>query len=647
MQKVAAKDLYVIKTLSRPVAAGQQVYFNENWIEEASGEYRSRIVRFNRQTQQTTQFGTQGTHDSQPALAPDQQTLAFVAPDAAGIKQVYLQPATGGAATAATASTAGVQRFFWAGDGQSIFYQEARVPVAPKLPQPQRYTRVDYRSNAEGAFPLGEETVVLRQALAGGAPIELLKQNERFTLDAVAPHAPLLALHTLAHPDDPTNYAKTNFLLNANTGERTEITTGLSRGDLRALSFSPDGQRLLLVGQPTTAPDDMRVNLFSYDLSSGQFQLAQDDADIAIGSPLSSDVQQNVSGQVAAFLPDGDYVASALVAGTIGLYKGAALTPLFSGKYHVTDFALTGDGRGVYVTLSTTTQASRLFYLDFASGQQTELYNPNAEYEATHLISEPKAFSFERDGFTIHGWYYAPTGIPAGQKHPALLNIHGGPYASYGETFHHELQYQAAQGYGVVISNPRGSTGYGNAFETAVIGDYGKGDYEDILGALDYVLAREPQIDQQRLYCTGGSYGGFMSNWIAGHTQRFTAIATCRSICNWTSIFGASDIGFTFVPLQLQNQFRGDVADQETLWRFSPLAYVDKVQTPILILHGENDYRTPIDQAEQWFTSLKLHGVETEFLRFPLSNHSLSRIGLPHLRIARLTAVTDWFDQHQ
>jgi dipeptidyl aminopeptidase/acylaminoacyl peptidase len=167
------------------------------------------------------------------------------------------------------------------------------------------------------------------------------------------------------------------------------------------------------------------------------------------------------------------------------------------------------------------------------------------------------------------------------------------------------------------------------------------------MGAVDDVLARKPQIDRQRLYCTGGSYGGFMSNWIAGHTQRFTAIATCRSICNWTSIFGASDIGFTFVPLQLQRRFSGDVADQETLWRFSPLAYVDRVQTPILILHSENDYRTPIDQAEQWFTSLKLHGVETEFLRFPLSNHGLSRSGLPYLRIARLQAVMDWFDQHQ
>ncbi len=646
MQKVAATDIYTIKTLSRPVAAGTQVFFNENWIDEPSGEYRSRILRLDRETQRLTQFGTNGTHDNQPALAPAGTTLAFIAPDAAGLKQVYLQPVSGGAATAVTQSAAGVQRFFWAGDSQSLFYQEARVPATPARPQPQRYTRVDYRSNAEGAFPLGEETVLLQQNIVGGTPVELLKQNERFTLDAVAPNAPLLALHTLAHPTDPTNYAQTNFLLNVETGVRTDIQTGLTRGALRALRFSPDGQRLLLAGQPTTAPNDMRVNLFSYNLADGHCQLAQDNDDIAIGSPLSSDVQQNLSDKVAAFLPDGDYVVSALVDGTVGLYRGAALTPLFSGKYHVTDFAVTAAGRGAYITLSTTTQASRLVYLDFASGQQSELYNPNAEYEATHLISQPRAFSFERAGFTVHAWYYAPTGVAAEQKHPALLNIHGGPYAAYGETFHHELQYQAAQGYGVLIVNPRGSTGYGNAFETAVIGDYGQGDYADLLTGLDELLAREPQIDQQRLYCTGGSYGGFMSNWIAGHTQRFAAIATCRSICNWTSIFGASDIGFTFVPLQLQNRFSGDVADQKTLWRFSPLAYVDQVRTPILILHGENDYRTPIDQAEQWFTSLKLQGVETEFLRFPLSNHSLSRIGLPYLRIARLEAVTDWFDRH-
>jgi dipeptidyl aminopeptidase/acylaminoacyl peptidase len=647
MQKVAATDIYKIKTLSRPVAAGAQVFFNENWIDEASGEYRSRILLFNRDTRQRTLFGTGGGHDQQLALAPDQQTLAFVAPDAAGVKQVYMQPLTGGAATVASKSKAGVQRFFWAGDGQSFFYQEARVPAKPQRPQPQRYTRVDYRSNEEGAFPLGEETVLLRQRLAGGKPEVLLKQAERFTLDAVAPHAAILALHTLAHPEDPSNDAQRNWLLDADSGVQTELQTGLERGSLHAISFSPDGQHLLLGGQPTTAPDDMRVNLFSYDLATGHCQLAQDNADIAIGESLSSDVQQNLSGRAAAFLPDGNYVVSALIAGTVGLYQGAELRPIFSGKYHVTDFALSADGRGAYITLSTTTQASRLFYLDLATGQQNELYNPNAEYEATHLISQPEAFSFERAGFTIHGWYYAPTETATAQKHPALLNIHGGPYAAYGETFHHELQYQTAQGYGVIVVNPRGSTSYGNAFETAVIGDYGQGDYADLLGAVDDVLARKPQIDRQRLYCTGGSYGGFMSNWIAGHTQRFTAIATCRSICNWTSIFGASDIGFTFVPLQLQRRFSGDVADQETLWRFSPLAYVDRVQTPILILHSENDYRTPIDQAEQWFTSLKLHGVETEFLRFPLSNHGLSRSGLPYLRIARLQAVMDWFDQHQ
>nr|WP_263849036.1 S9 family peptidase [Lacticaseibacillus nasuensis] len=228
-----------------------------------------------------------------------------------------------------------------------------------------------------------------------------------------------------------------------------------------------------------------------------------------------------------------------------------------------------------------------------------------------------------------------------------MLYIHGGPQAGYGYTFFHEMQVLASAGYGVINVNPRGGLGYGQDFTAAVIGHYGEGDYEDLMMSVDEAMKLDKTIDAKRLYVTGGSYGGFMTNWVVGHTDRFKAAATARSIANWISFYGTSDIGYYFTPWEITGEWTGDVNDIETLWRYSPLAYADHVKTPTLVLHGEQDQRCPIGQGEEFYTALKLRGVDTKFIRFPQSNHELSRSGLPNLRIVRMQAIMDWFDAHQ
>jgi len=194
----------------------------------------------------------------------------------------------------------------------------------------------------------------------------------------------------------------------------------------------------------------------------------------------------------------------------------------------------------------------------------------------------------------------------------------------------------------VIAINPRGGNSYGQDFETAVIGHYGEGDFDDLMLGVDAALKLDPTIDDRQLCVTGGSYGGFMTNWIETHSTRFAAAVTQRSIANWISFYGTSDIGYYFTPWELQ----AGMQDIQTLWRFSPLAYVDQASTPILILHGEEDLRCPTTQGKEFFVGLKEAGVETQLVLFPQANHDLSRSGLPNLRIDRLKRINQWFQDH-
>lgn len=213
----------------------------------------------------------------------------------------------------------------------------------------------------------------------------------------------------------------------------------------------------------------------------------------------------------------------------------------------------------------------------------------------------------------------------------------------YGNSFMHEFQLLAAKGYAVLYTNPRGSQGYGQAFVNGCRGDYGGGDYEDLMAGVDAALKTYGFIDEERLLVTGGSYGGFMTNWIVGKTDRFKAAVTQRSISNWQSFYGVSDIGYFFTKWEVGSDLD---ENPDKLWHHSPLNYVDQIETPLLILHSENDLRCPIEQGEQLYVALKHRQKKTMFVRFPDSDHNLSRSGHPELRVERLKHIAGWFDTH-
>lgn len=245
-------------------------------------------------------------------------------------------------------------------------------------------------------------------------------------------------------------------------------------------------------------------------------------------------------------------------------------------------------------------------------------------------------------GEEIDGWILRPKDYDEKKIYPAILDIHGGPETVYGEVFYHEMQYWANEGYFVFFCNPRGSDGKGNSFAD-IRGKYGTEDYENLMDFTDAVLEKYPQIDREKVAVTGGSYGGFMTNWIVGHTDRFACAATQRSISNWISFYGISDIGTFFGT----DQTAADIYENhEAMWQASPLKYADKVKTPVLFIHSDADYRCPISEGLQFYTALADRGVPVRMCWFKGENHELSRSGKPLHRVRRLEEITAWIKKY-
>lgn len=277
------------------------------------------------------------------------------------------------------------------------------------------------------------------------------------------------------------------------------------------------------------------------------------------------------------------------------------------------------------------------------AGQKVQLTGFNDWVGEEKKLSTPERLTFKnKDGIEIEGWLMRPVDFDEKEKYPGILNIHGGPKTVYGDVFFHEMQYWANEGYAVFFCNPRGSDGRGNEFAD-IRGKYGTVDYEDLMEFTDVILEKYDFIDKDRLGVTGGSYGGFMTNWIIGHTDRFKAAASQRSISNWISKFGTTDIGYYFVEDQ---QAATPWSDVDKLWFHSPMKYADQATTPTLFIHSEEDYRCWTPEAIQMFTALKYHGVEARLCLFRGENHELSRSGKPKHRIRRLEEITDWFDKY-
>ena len=277
-------------------------------------------------------------------------------------------------------------------------------------------------------------------------------------------------------------------------------------------------------------------------------------------------------------------------------------------------------------------------------GTVKKLTDFHGEYLRTHVVSPCEHFVFRnRVGMEMDGFVLKPVDFEQGKKYPAVLSIHGGPCAHYGENISHEMQMLCAQGYFVIFCNPRGSTGRGHDFSDITGEKYSRVDYEDILDFVDRATDSIREIDRDRMGVLGGSYGGSMVNWIIAHTDRFRAAVACRSVGNMLTGALTSDVGYFHTLATLRTT---PWTDPESMWQHSPVAYADKIHTPLLMIHSDEDFRCEISGAIQLLTALLMHGVPTRMLMIHGENHDLSRMGRPSHRLRRLNAIKEWFNTY-
>ena len=314
--------------------------------------------------------------------------------------------------------------------------------------------------------------------------------------------------------------------------------------------------------------------------------------------------------------------------------------PVFTGAGSVDGFDVDG-GRFLIIGLFDMLP-QELYEYDPAVGRLVRVSHFHDDALDGRYVARPEPLTVHSRGYEIEGWVLRPRDFDPAKKYPAVLDVHGGPKTVYGPVFYHEMQVWASLGYFVFFCNPKGSDGGTNVFMD-IRGHYGDTDYANLMDFTDAVLAAWPQIDAKRVCETGGSYGGFMTNWIIGHTDRFVCAASQRSISNWLSFYGISDIGFYFA----EDQCGGNIYDNaEKLWSLSPLRYARNVRTPTLFIHSDEDYRCPLEQGLQMYAALVDRGVEARLCLFHGENHELSRSGKPTHRLRRLKEITDWFEQH-
>lgn len=322
----------------------------------------------------------------------------------------------------------------------------------------------------------------------------------------------------------------------------------------------------------------------------------------------------------------------------------AKVTPVINMDKSVRQLTVSNDGQFLVFTLESSTELPELYRFELDSNTLTQLTTFNESLLANKTLSPAQEIWFTNEkGMKVQGFIHKPIHFDKRKSYPIVLNIKGGPGGMWGHQWFHENQMYAAKGYAVAYVNYRGSSGYGIAHSKAVRKDYGGADYRDNIQFFDKVLADTPWIDKTRLYITGGSHGGFLTNWITTKTDRFKAAVTQRSVSSWVSEAGTQE----YTPHQMTKEFGGNLwTNFDAYWDRSPLKFANKVSTPTLIIHSDADMITPIGQGQEWFYALKANNVPVEMVIFKGESHSLSRSGKPTNLVERLERIIDWFERY-
>jgi dipeptidyl aminopeptidase/acylaminoacyl peptidase len=666
---IAATDLMKFTWIADPQISpdGSAVAFVQVTVNEKENKYESSLYTVPVKGG-TTQRITGGTRDTGPRWSPDGNWIAFVRPNDKDTPQIHLLPVHGGEARPLTDLPKGAANAVWSPDGRTIAFTSTTTADDLKKPDPSAkperksdvkvVTRAVYRANGNPTYVDADRHAHIWTSavpVKGEKPEPKAITTGDFDERAPqwSPDGRWIYFTSDRVPDSYYNAPDADlYRVPAGGGSAMKIVS--IDGPIGSFSLAPDGRRVAFVGTLNGQPirSYSQPDLWLADAAEGSTPknlTASYDFDVSGGIGGDQSAPRGDQPRPIVWAPDGaSLIAVTAERGSSNLRRFTLATgaseAVTTGLHDVVAYSAARDGVTIAATLSTQTNIGDLAAFTAQPRPQDPplLTHVNDALFNDLAQSEPEEIWYASfDGRKVQGWILKPPDFDPAKKYPLILEIHGGPHSAYGNVYTHEFQWMAAKGYVVLFTNPRGSTSYGQEFGNLIQYRYPGDDYKDLMAGVDEVV-RRGYVDASRLGVTGGSGGGLLTNWTITQTQRFKAAVSQRDIADWYGFWFTADFTL-FQPTWFK---KAPWEDPDDFHARSPITYVDKVTTPLMLILGDADYRTPPGEGgEQMFRALQYRKIPTVMVRFPRETHELSRSGEPWHRIERLQHIVGWMDK--
>jgi dipeptidyl aminopeptidase/acylaminoacyl peptidase len=663
---ITETDLYRFTWIADPEISpdGSTVAFVQVTVNEKDNKYESSLYSVPVAGGAAPVRITSGTRDTTPRWSPDGQWLAFVRPNDKDTPQVFLLPMRGGEARALTDLPKGAGGPVWSPDGRTIAFTSATVADDMKKPDPAAkperksdvkvVTRAVYRSNGNPTYVDAERhahiwTVPVNDK-GDKADAKLITSGDFDERGAQwSPDGATLYFVSDRVAESYYNASDTDiYSVPAAGGAITKIAS--IDGGIGSISIAPDGRRIAFVGALNGQPirSYSQPDLWVVDATPGSSpkNLTESyDFDVSGGIGGDQSAPRGENPRPIVWAKDGlSLIVATAEKGSSNLKRvliaNGRMEPVTTGDHDIAAFTAAKDGT-IAATISTQTNIGEISIVK-GPGNPVQVTHVNDALFSEIAQSEPEEIWYPSfDGRKVQGWILKPPDFDPSKKYPMILEIHGGPHAAYGNVYTHEFQWMAAKGYVVLFTNPRGSTSYGQEFGNLIQYRYPGDDYKDLMAGVDDVVKRG-YVDPNRLGLTGGSGGGLLTNWTVTQTPRFKAAVSQRDIADWYGFWFTADFTL-FQPTWFK---KAPWEDPQDFAARSPITHVANVTTPLMLILGDADYRTPpADGGEMMFRALKYRKIPTVMVRFPRETHELSRSGEPMHRVERLQHIVGWMDK--